>query len=147
MKATLALGCFWYPEDVFRKTNGVVKTRVGYIGGKAKNPVYRNVCSGKTGHVEAVEITFNPNIISYNKILNIFWKLHDPTTKDRQGPDMGNQYNSAIFYHNQQQKEIAQKSKTELQKTIPKEIITKIRKALKFWEAEVYHQQYYNKQK
>lgn len=143
--ATLALGCFWYPENVFMKTKGVIKTRVGYIGGNAKHLVYRNVCSGKTGHVEAVEITFNPEIISYNEILNIFWRIHNPTTKDRQGPDIGKQYNSAIFYHNQKQKQIAQKSKSNLQKTIPRKIVTKIRKAPKFWEAEIFHQQYYQK--
>ncbi|MBI2043971.1 peptide-methionine (S)-S-oxide reductase MsrA [Candidatus Pacearchaeota archaeon] len=143
--ATLALGCFWYPEDVFMKTKGVVKTRVGYIGGKAKEPAYRNVCSGKTGHVEAVEITFDPKAISYKEILGIFWKIHDPTTKDRQGVDIGNQYNSAIFYHNQNQKEMAIKSKSELQKNTEKKILTRIRKAPRFWPAEAYHQQYYQK--
>lgn len=145
MKATFAAGCFWHIEDVYMKTKGIAKTRVGYTGGKAKRPVYRNVCSGKTGHVEAVEIEYNPKIISYNELLNIFWKLHDPTTKDRQGPDMGSQYNSAIFYHNKEQKDIAIKSKAELQKNTKNKILTTIKKAPKFWEAEVYHQQYYQK--
>ena len=140
--ATIAAGCFWHIEDTYMKTKGVIKTRVGYIGGKAKSPVYRNVCSGKTGHVEAVEITFNPEIISYNEILNIFWRIHDPTTKDRQGVDFGNQYNSAIFYHNKTQEQIAIKSK-EMQNN--KNIVTRIRKTPKFWEAEVYHQKYYQK--
>lgn len=144
-KATFAGGCFWHIEEIFDKFPGVISTRVGYIGGKMKNPAYENVCSGATGHVEATEITFNLEKISYEKLLDVFWNIHDPTTKDRQGPDIGSQYNSAIFYHNQSQKKAALKSKQEKQRHMPGKILTKIRKAGKFWQAEEYHQKYYEK--
>ena len=145
-KAVFATGCFWHPEDIFTKNPRVINTRVGYIGGKTKNPSYANVCSGKTGHVEATEITFNPKKISYEKLLDIFWKIHNPTTKDRQGFDIGNQYNSVIFYMNEKQKTGAEKSKRDQQKKTDRKIITEIRKAPEFWQAEEYHQKYIEKQ-
>ena len=144
-KAVFAAGCFWHPEEVFAKTPGVINTRVGYIGGETKNPGYANVCSGKTGHVEATEITFNQKKIPYEKLLEVFWKMHNPTTKDRQGFDIGNQYNSVIFYMNEKQKSVAEKSKREKQKKTSRKIITEIRKAPKFWQAEEYHQKYIEK--
>ena len=145
--ATFAAGCFWHIEEVFDETSGVVSTKVGYIGGKMKNPTYANVCSGETGHIEAVEVTFNPDKISYEELLKVFWDIHDPTTKNRQGVDVGSQYNSAIFYHNEKQKKTAMESKKERQETMEKEIVTKIKKAPKFWEAETYHQKYMEKNK
>ncbi|MCH8945349.1 MAG: peptide-methionine (S)-S-oxide reductase MsrA [Nanoarchaeota archaeon] len=143
--AIFAAGCFWKPEDIFSKTHGVVKTRAGYLGGKTKKPNYQNVCSGETGHVEATEVIFNPKEISYEKLLDIFWEMHNPTTKDRQGVDFGSQYNSVIFYTNDSQKEIAEKSKKEMQVKIGKKIVTQIKKAHEFWEAEEYHQKYIQK--
>ena len=145
--AIFATGCFWNPEYVFSKTEGVAKTRVGYIGGKIKNPSYQNVCSGKTGHVEAVEIEFNPKKISYKQLLEIFFEIHDPTTKDKQGADFGKQYNSVIFYANQEQKEIAEKIKKERQIEFGGKIVTQIKKASEFYPAEEYHQKYYERQK
>src|SRR3989304_8301512 len=106
-KATFAAGCFWHPEEIFAKTPGVVSTRVGYIGGKKPRPTYENVCGGNTGHVEATEVTFDPKKISYEKLFDVFWNIHDPTTKDRQDPDVGSQYNSTIFYHNEKQRKAA----------------------------------------
>ena len=146
-KATFAAGCFWHPEETFSKTPGVVSTRVGYVGGKMKNPTYANVCSGKTGHLEVTEVTFNPKIISYEKLLDVFWNIHDPTTKDRQGADVGSQYNSAIFYHNEAQKRAALRLKAERRKKTERKIVTMVKKALKFWPAEEYHQKYVEKQK
>ena len=146
-KATFGAGCFWNIEDIFAKTKGVVKTKVGYLGGKVKNPSYEKVCSGKTGHVEAVEIIYDPSKISYENLLNIFWKIHNPTTKNRQGLDIGTQYNSVIFYHNEKQKTLAENSKKEIQKKSSKKIVTQIRKASNFWYAEEYHQKYIEKQK
>lgn len=144
---TFGAGCFWGIEDTFSKVRGVVKTRVGYAGGNLKNPTYQKVCSGKTGHVEAVEVTFNPKVISYEKLLEVFWNIHNPTTKGRQGVDIGSQYNSAIFYHNEKQKEIAEKSKKDKQKGIGKKVVTMIKPAKDFWKAEEYHQKYFEKQK
>lgn len=144
-KAVFAAGCFWHPEEVFAKTKGVISTRVGYIGGKTKKPIYANVCSGKTGHVEATEVTYNPDETSYEKLLEIFWKIHNPTTKDRQGFDIGTQYNSVIFYMNEKQKSVAEKSKRGQQKKTSKKIVTEIRKAPRFWQAEGYHQKYIEK--
>lgn len=146
-KATFAAGCFWHIEEVFEKSRGVVSTLAGYTGGKMKNPTYANVCSGATGHMEAVEVIFNPAKISYEKLLDVFWNIHDPTTKNRQGLDVGSQYNSAIFYHNEEQKKAAVKSKAERQKQMQRKIVTEIKKATKFWPAEEYHQKYYEKRK
>jgi len=147
-KATFAAGCFWSVELVFLKTKGVISTKVGYSGGKPKykNPTYRKVCSGITGHAESIEITFDPTKTTYEKLVNVFWKNHNPTTKNRQGLDIGTQYRSVIFYHNQKQKEIAMKSKKEQQKKLNKEIVTEIIKATKFYPAEDYHQKYLLKQ-
>ena len=146
-KATFAAGCFWHIEEIFDKIPGVISTSVGYTGGKMKNPTYANVCGGKTGHMEAVEVAFNPEKVSYEKLLNVFWNIHDPTTKDKQGLDVGSQYNSAIFYHNKAQKKAALKSKAERQRSMERGILTKIKKIRKFWPAEEYHQKYYKKQK
>ena len=143
--ATFAAGCFWHIQEVFDKIPGILKTRVGYIGGKIKNPTYQNVCSGVSGHIEAIELIFNPAKISYEKLLDVFWNLHNPTTKDRQGFDIGKQYNSVIFYHNLTQKKFAEKSKRERQKEIGEKIVTKIKRASKFWQAEEYHQKYFEK--
>ena len=145
--ATFAAGCFWHIQESFDKLNGVKSTMVGYIDGKVKEPVYRNVCSGNTGHVEAVQVVFNPKIISYNQLLDTFWKIHNPTTKDRQGLDIGKQYNSVIFYHNAKQKKIAEESKKEVQRLMDRKIVTEIKKAPKFWPAEEYHQKYYEKER
>ena len=145
--AIFAAGCFLKPEEIFSKTLGVLKTRVGYIGGKIPNPNYPLVCSGVSGHVEAVEIIFNPKKISYEKLLEIFWEIHNPTEKDKQGVDFGKQYNSMIFYTNAKQKEIAQKSKSKRQKEIGRKIVTEIKPAEKFWSAEEYHQKYFLKHK
>ncbi len=146
-KAIFAAGCFWHIEDSFSKIPGVIKIGVGYIGGKAKNPTYKNVCSGTTGHVEATEIIFDPKKISYGKLLDIFWKIHNPTTLNQQGFDFGKQYNSVIFYNNLKQKNLAKQSKKEKQKDFGNKIVTKIVKSKKFWPAEEYHQKYYEKKK
>lgn len=143
--AIFAAGCFWHPEEIFSKTPGIVSTRVGYIGGKVKNPSYQQVCSLNTGHVEAVKVEFNVKKISYSDLLDIFWKIHNPTTKDRQGPDIGSQYNSVIFYRNPKQKAEAVKSKEEQQKKTDRKIVTEIKKAPTFYEAEEYHQKYVEK--
>ena len=147
-KATFGTGCFWHPQEVFDKLKGVEKTEVGFIGGKDyKELSYENVCSGTTGHAEVVQIIFNPKIISYEKMLEIFWKEHDPTMRNRQGLDIGDQYRSVIFYHNEKQKRIALLSKREQQKNFKNKIVTKIKKAGKFYKAEEYHQKYFEKKK
>lgn len=145
--ATFAAGCFWGVEDLFLKTNGVIKTTVGYTGGHAKNPTYSQVCSDATGHAEAVQIEFDPKIINYNELLKIFWENHNPTTYHRQGPDVGSQYRSAIFYHNDEQKRQAEESKAELEKSkkYRDKIVTEITKASEFYPAEEYHQKYLQK--
>ena len=143
-KATFAAGCFWGVEAVFERTDGVEKTTVGYTGGKTKNPTYEQVCTGKTGHAEAVQIIYNPKIITYEQLLKTFWMMHNPTQKNRQGPDIGTQYRSAIFYHNQEQKQIAEQSKKE--KDLGVKIQTEITLAKEFYPAEEYHQKYLKKQ-
>lgn len=147
MKATFGAGCFWHVEDLLRKTKGVKSTQVGYIGGKLANPTYEEVCTDTTGHVEAVQVEYDPNEISYDELLNVFWSNHDPTSLNRQGPDIGNQYQSAIFFHNEEQKKIAQKSKEELEKSgkFQKRIVTEIVSAPEFYKAEEYHQKYFQK--
>ncbi len=146
-KATFAAGCFWGVEALFQKINGVISTRVGYIGGHTENPTYKEVCTDKTAHAEAVEIEYDPDKISYAQLLEIFWQNHDPTTLNRQGPDFGSQYRSAIFYHNQQQREEAVESKNaqESSEKINKKIVTQIVPALTFYAAEEYHQKYFEK--
>ena len=145
-KATFAAGCFWEVETVFERLEGVEKTTVGYTGGKIKNPTYEQVCTDKTGHAEAVQIIYNPKIITYEQLLETFWMIHDPTQKNRQGPDIGTQYRSAIFYHNQEQKQIAEKSKKQKEKDLGIKIQTEITPAKKFYPAEEYHQKYLKKQ-
>jgi len=148
-KAIFAAGCFWGVETKFRKVSGVISTRVGYIGGQFTEPTYKDVCSHQTGHAEAIEITFDPSKISYDELLDIFWSIHNPTTLNRQGPDVGTQYRSAIFYLNSMQKEkvVNSKAKLDSSKRFKKPIVTQIVPASDFWEAEEYHQQYEEKQK
>jgi len=148
LKATFGAGCFWHVEDLLSKTKGVTSTAVGYIGGQLPDPTYEEVCTDKTGHAEAVEVEFDPSEISYEELLDVFWKNHNPTTLNRQGPDIGNQYRSAIFYHDNTQKEIAEKSKQTLDSShsFTDPIVTEIIPAPKFYKAEEYHQKYFKKQ-
>lgn len=146
-KATFGAGCFWGVEAAFRRLPGVVSTRVGYAGGSTKNPTYRDVCSGRTGHAEVVEAVYDPSQVSYNDLLNVFWEEHDPTTLNRQGPDVGAQYRSAILYHTPEQEAAAIASKEKLQASgvHKRPIVTEITPASEFYEAEEYHQQYLEK--
>ncbi|MFW9829928.1 MAG: peptide-methionine (S)-S-oxide reductase MsrA [Candidatus Thorarchaeota archaeon] len=146
-KAIFAAGCFWGVEAKFRKVKGVISTRVGYTGGSFREPTYRDVCSHKTGHAEAIEISYVPELVTYDDLLDIFWSIHDPTTLNRQGPDVGTQYRSAIFYLNSEQKEKALKSKKKVEesKRFKNPIVTQIVPASEFWQAEDYHQQYVEK--
>lgn len=144
-KATFAAGCFWHVEEAFRIVPGVLSTAAGYMGGSLKNPSYKDVCSDETGHAEVVQVEFNPVAITYEKLLEIFWKIHDPTQKNRQGPDVGTQYRSAIFYHTEKQQETALQSKEKEQKKHTQKIMTEIVKASSFYRAEEYHQQYLKK--
>ena len=146
-KATFGAGCFWGVEATFRQVPGVTATAVGYAGGKTKNPTYKDVCSDQTGHAEVVEVQFDPAQVSYDTLLNIFWENHDPTTKNRQGPDWGSQYRSAIFVHSPEQEKIARESKDRLQASgkWSRPIVTEITPAPEFYRAEDYHQQYLEK--
>jgi len=146
-KATFAAGCFWGVEATFRQIPGVTATRVGYIGGKTENPTYKQVCSDATGHAEAVEVDYDPTKVSYEQLLNVFWENHDPTQLNRQGPDWGTQYRSAIFFHSPEQEAAAKASKESLGKSgrFRKPIVTQIVPAPAFYEAEDYHQQYLEK--
>ncbi|MGK7294310.1 MAG: peptide-methionine (S)-S-oxide reductase MsrA [Candidatus Wenzhouxiangella sp. M2_3B_020] len=146
-KATFAAGCFWGPEARFRELDGVVDTRVGYTGGETAEPSYRDVCSGTTGHAEAVEVIYDPERIDYEDLLDAFWTMHDPTQMDRQGPDVGSQYRSAIFVHDDEQREAAERSRRELQGSgrIDGPVATRIERAGTFWPAEEYHQRYLEK--
>ncbi|MBX7067726.1 MAG: peptide-methionine (S)-S-oxide reductase MsrA [Parachlamydiales bacterium] len=143
-KATFAAGCFWGVEAEFRKLKGVIDTQVGYTGGYTQNPTYKEVCTDRTGHAEAVEITFDPKLIRFEDLLGHFWNMHNPCTLNRQGPDVGSQYRSAIFYHNAKQKEIAEKEKAALIKA-GKKVVTEIVPAGVFYRAEEYHQRYHDK--
>ncbi len=147
MKATFGAGCFWHVEDLLSKTKGVKSTKVGYTGGNLPNPTYEEVCTDKTGHAEAVEVEYNPDEISYQELLDLFWNNHNPTTLNRQGPDVGIQYRSAIFFHNDEQKTIAEKSKQALENSGRYEnpIVTEIVPAPTFYKAEEYHQKYFQK--
>ena len=147
MKATFGAGCFWHVEDLFRKTKGVKSTQVGYTGGNLTNPSYEEVCTDKTGHAEAVQVEYDPEEISYDQHLNVFWNNHDPTTLNRQGPDIGIQYRSSIFFHDESQKEIAQKSKEKLESSgkFSNPIVTEIVPSPTFYKAEEYHQKYFQK--
>ena len=147
-KATFAAGCFWGVEAAFRKVDGVTKTTVGYTGGKKTNPTYEEVCTDRTGHAEAVLVEYDPLKISYEKLLDVFWNKHDPTTPNRQGPDVGSQYRSSIFYHTSEQRDAALSSKKRLEESGKhgrKRIVTEIAPATEFYPAEEYHQMYYEK--
>lgn len=143
--ATIAGGCFWCTEAIFKRLKGVVSVTSGYTGGKTENPTYEEVSTGDTGHAEAIQIKFDPKIIPFKHILDIFWVIHDPTTLNQQGPDEGTQYRSVIFYHDDKQKELAEKSKEEMEKskTYDKKLVTEIVPFEKFYTAEEYHQNYY----
>jgi len=140
--ATFGAGCFWHVEEAFREIKGVVKTEVGYMGGEMKNPTYEDVCTDETGHAEVVQLEFDSKVVPYEKLLEVFWMIHDPTQKNRQGPDEGTQYRSAIFYHTEEQKKKAEKSLREEQKRRKEKIATEIVKAGTLYKAEEYHQKY-----
>jgi peptide-methionine (S)-S-oxide reductase len=143
-KATFAAGCFWHVEESFRSFPGVVATAAGYEGGTMEKPTYKDVCTDETGHAEVVEVTFDPAKVSYEGLLDVFWSIHDPTTVNRQGPDFGTQYRSAIFYHDKEQEAAARASKEKQERSgrFKKPIVTRIEPAQTFWRAEEYHQQY-----
>lgn len=147
-KATFAAGCFWGVEAKFRKLDGVIDAVVGYTGGNVENPTYRMVCTTDTGHAEAVQINYNPDKISYETLVRKFFDLHNPTTPNRQGPDIGSQYRSVIFYHSEEQRQTAEKVKKELDQSdkYNSPIVTGILPVEDFYEAEEYHQRYYEKQ-
>lgn len=146
-KATFGMGCFWCSEALFQRLDGVLAVRSGYEGGVVPNPTYEEVCSGTTGHAEVIEVTYNPLKIKYNELLEVFWKSHDPTTLNRQGADVGTQYRSVVFFHSEEQKQIAEKYKRELNNTkvFGKPVVTAINKAQTFYVADQYHQDYFNK--
>ena len=146
-KATFGAGCFWGVEETFRKLKGVTSTSVGYAGGRKENPSYEDVCTDETGHAEVVEVEFDPAQIGYEDLLNVFWLNHNPTTLNRQGPDVGTQYRSVIFYHSPEQKAAAEASKEKLDKSgkFRQPIVTQVEPAHKFWRAEEYHQRYLEK--
>lgn len=145
--ATFGAGCFWGVEAAFRQVPGVISTRVGYTGGHLFQPTYKDVCSGRTGHAEAVEVIFDPQKTSFEELLDVFWANHDPTTRDRQGPDIGHQYRSAIFFHDEDQGKAAVASKERLEESgkLSRPVVTEITPASTFWPAEEYHQQYLEK--
>ena len=149
MKATFAAGCFWGVEELFSQIKGVESTQVGYTGGHSDNPTYNDVCSGTTGHAEAIQIEYDPLVVSYEELLMIFWNNHNPTTINQQGPDVGEQYRSAVFFHTQEQEILAKKLKEKLQdaaiKKFGKKIVTEIVPSKKFFKAEEYHQKYLEK--
>ena len=146
-KATFGAGCFWGVEAAFRKVKGVVSTTVGYSGGSSKNPTYKDVCSGRTGHAEVVQVEYDPSKTSYEELLKVFWGVHDPTQINRQGPDVGTQYRSAIFFYTAEQEAAAKAAKAHLEKSgrYRKPIVTEIIPASEFYMAEEYHQQYFEK--
>ncbi len=146
-KATFAAGCFWGVEATFRQIPGVTLTRVGYTGGESANPTYKDVCSDRTGHAEAVEVDYDPARVNYEQLLDVFWENHDPTQLNRQGPDYGSQYRSAIFFHSPDQEQAASESKEKLQNSghFSRPVVTQIVPATRFYEAEDYHQQYLEK--
>lgn len=147
--ATFAAGCFWGVESAFRAIDGVVDVRVGYTGGLTEAPSYEQVCTGRTGHAEAVEVKFDTEQVTYSKLLDSFWQMHDPTTRDRQGPDVGSQYRSAIFYHTPEQQAQAEESRDRLIRggSLSGEIVTQIEAASTFYPAEDYHQRYFEKRR
>ena len=147
-KATFAAGCFWGVEASFRAVKGVTSTTVGYLGGSSENPTYQEVCTDQTGHAEVVQVEYEPEEVSYEQLLAVFWECHDPTTVNRQGPDVGSQYRSAIFFHDSNQQTAAKASKEQLQNSgkYPNPIVTEITPAAAFYRAEEYHQRYLEKQ-
>jgi peptide-methionine (S)-S-oxide reductase len=147
--ATFAAGCFWGVEAKFRQVPGVVDAMVGYTGGRTEHPTYKQVCTGTTGHAEAVQVTYDPAKVTYEALLEVFWRIHNPTTANRQGPDVGSQYRSAVFYHTPEQEAAARKSKAALEASArwgDRPIVTQIAPAGPFWRAEEYHQRYLEKQ-
>lgn len=144
-KATFAAGCFWGVEQAFFETEGVIKTTVGYEGGHKENPTYKEVCTDTTGHAEVVEIEFDKNVISYRELVEKFWQIHNPTQVNRQGPDVGSQYRSSIFFHSEEQREVAEASKSENAENFAQPIATEIVSAATFYPAEDYHQKYFQK--
>ena len=144
--ATLGGGCFWCVEAVFQRIEGVISVKPGYAGGKVKNPTYKQICTGNTGHAEVAKIEFDTSKITYSQILNVFWQSHDPTTLNRQGNDVGTQYRSVIFFHNESQEEIAKKSKVDADKSgyWDNEIVTEVTLLNNYYDAEDYHDNYYN---
>ena len=146
-KATFGAGCFWGVEATFRNVKGVTNATVGYAGGKTENPTYQDVCGHETGHAEVVEVEFDPSQASFEKLLEVFWSNHDPTTLNRQGPDVGSQYRSVIFYHSPEQKAAAEKSKADLEKSgrFRRPVVTQIEPVPSFYRAEDYHQRYLEK--
>ena len=147
-QATFGAGCFWGVEAAFQKIKGVLTTKVGYMGGHVKNPTYKEVCTDKTGHAEVVHLTYDPNKISYEQLLDVFWDIHDPTQLNKQGPDRGTQYRSIVFYHDEAQKKMVEQSKQKQQTSgnFNKKIVTEIVPAQEFYPAEEYHQKYFEKQ-
>jgi len=147
MKATFAAGCFWHVEDLFRKVKGVSSATSGYTGGVMPSPSYQDVCTDRTGHAEAVQVEYDPEQVSYDELLKVFWENHNPTTLNRQGPDVGTQYRSAIFFHDADQEKDAKESMKKLQESMPeKKVVTEITPAKEFFKAEEYHQRYFEKQ-
>lgn len=144
-KATFAAGCFWGVEAAFRQVPGVLDAVSGYTGGRTQNPSYKEVCSDNTGHAEAVEVTYDPSRVTYDKLLGIFWQIHDPTTMNRQGPDVGSQYRSAIFTHDTAQRDAARASLQQEQSNQQRPIVTEVVEAPEFYPAEEYHQRYFEK--
>lgn len=147
MYATFGAGCFWGVESAFNEVMGVIGTEVGYSGGTTENPTYEEVCSGGTGHAEVVRVEYDPDLVFYEELLDVFWRIHDPTTLNRQGPDVGSQYRSAIFYHSPEQEAVARESMREMAEsgTYEDEIVTEIAPAGEFYQAEEYHQKYLEK--
>ena len=145
--ATFGAGCFWHVEATFRQVPGVVDTTVGYMGGSVPNPTYEQVCTGETGHAEVVQVEYDPEQVSYEELLDVFWKCHDPTQRNRQGPDVGTQYRSVIFYHTEEQRMLAEASRRRLEESglYPRPIVTEIVPAREFYRAEEYHQRYFEK--
>jgi len=143
--ATFGAGCFWGVEAAFRQLKGVKSTAVGYMGGRLDHPTYQDVCTDSTGHAEVVQVTFDPAIVSYHDVLEVFWSNHDPTTKNRQGPDVGAQYRSVIFFHSPEQEAEARASLEAVKSRFKRPVVTEIVAASEFWKAEEYHQQYLEK--
>ena len=148
-RATFGVGCFWGPEETFRQVDGVTSTSVGFMGGSLENPTYEEVCTGRTGHAEVVDVEFDPSRIAYGELLEIFWACHDPTTRNRQGPDIGTQYRSVLFFHSPEQEALARVSKEKLECSgrYRSEIVTEIAPASSYYPADEYHQRYLEKRR